>query len=85
MTKIQYFQNAGIRGIYMIQPQKIKEYEELIRNNRILAEYIRTHNLSIEEIKNLIEGTENFFIRVLTDNELYDKVMLEVYHYLKDL
>ncbi len=69
----------------MIQPQKVKNYEELIRNNRVLAEYIRTHNLSIEEIKKLIEGTENFFIRVLTDNELYDKVMKEVYNHLRNL
>jgi len=61
------------------------QYQELIDNNRILVDYIREHNLSDKQIKKLIDDSNKFLLRILTDKDLYDAVMVEMYHYLKNL
>ncbi len=61
------------------------QYQELIDNNRILVDYIREHNLKDKEIKQLIEDSNKFLLKILTDKDLYDAVMVEMYHYLKNL
>jgi len=61
------------------------QYQELIDNNRILVDYIREHNLSDKQIKKLIDDSNKFLLRILTDKDLYDAIMVEMYHYLKNL
>jgi len=61
------------------------QYQELIDNNRILVDYIRDHNLTDNQIKQLIEDSNKFLLRILTDKDLYDEVMREMYLYLRNL
>ncbi len=61
------------------------QYQELIDNNRILVDYIREHNLSDKQIKQLIDDSNKFLLRILTDKNLYDAVMHEMYLYLRNL
>ncbi len=61
------------------------QYQELIENNKILVNYIREHNLDDKQIKQLIEDSNKFLLKILTDKDLYDAVMVEMYHYLKNL
>ncbi len=61
------------------------EYLELIEKNKVFADYIREHNLTDDEIKQLMEDSNTFLLRILTNKDLYDKVMKEVYDHLRNV
>jgi hypothetical protein len=69
----------------MSEDQKLTEYQKLIEQNQVLADYIRKHNLTDKEIKKLNQDGKTFFIKVLSNPTLYDKLRQEVYDHLRTL
>ena len=69
----------------MINADKMEEYKKVITQNKVLVEYIRTHNPTDEELKELITNMHLFFLKLLTNKELFDAVKEEIYNYLKNL
>ncbi len=62
----------------MNEDQKFKE------QNEVLAEYLKTHDLSDNELKELNCKVDFFFLKVLCKPAFYDKVMQEVYNHLRN-
>lgn len=69
----------------MISKEKMEGYQKIITQNKVLVEYIRTYNPTDEELRQLITNMLLFFLKLLTNKELYDAVKEEIYNYLKNL
>ena len=69
----------------MSERQKINEYQKLIEKNQVLADYIRSHDLTDVEIKELKLKTEGFFIEVLRNKALRHAIIEEIYTHLRSL
>ena len=62
----------------------MSEYEKLIDQNKVFADYVKTHNLTADEIKELKLDTDKFIFKILNSKTLYDKLLKEVYTDLKN-
>lgn len=69
----------------MISKEKMEEYRKTIAQNKVLVEYIRTHSPTDEELRQLITDMHLFFLKLLTDKDLFDALKEEIYNYLKNL
>jgi hypothetical protein len=69
----------------MISKEKMEEYKKVIAQNKVLVEYIRTHNPTDEELRQLITDIHLFFLKLLTNKELFEAVKEEIYNYLKNI
>ena len=69
----------------MISKEKTEEYKKVIAQNKVLVDYIRTHNPTDEELRQVITDMHLFFLKLLTNKELFDAVKEEIYNYLKNL
>ena len=61
------------------------QYQDLIKKNKILVEYMQEHNLTIEDLDKLIDDINAFFFKVLADKSLYDAVRETIFHFLRKL
>lgn len=62
----------------------MSEYEKLIDQNKVFADYVKTHNLTDDEIKELKLDADKFIFKILNSKTLYDKLLKEVYIDLKN-
>ena len=62
----------------------MNEYQKLIDQNKVFADYIKTHNLTDDEIKELKLDADKFIFKILSSKTLYDKLLKEVYTDLKN-
>ena len=69
----------------MISKEKMEEYKKVIAQNKVLVEYIRTHNPTDEELRQVITDMHLFFLKLLTNKELFEAVKEEIYNYLKNI
>lgn len=66
------------------EDKKLLEYQRLIENNLGLAKYIIDNNLTNEEIKNMKDRSEAFFQMILSDKNIQQKLMKEIYQHLRN-
>ncbi len=62
----------------------MNEHQNLIDQNKVFADYVRTHNLTYDEIKELKLDVDKFIFKILNSKTLYDKLLKEVYTDLKN-
>ena len=62
----------------------MSEQQKIIDQNKIFADYIKTHNLTTEEIKKLKLDADTFIFKILSSKTLYDKLLKEVYTDLRN-
>ena len=53
----------------------MSENQKIIDQNQILIAYLKTHNLTENEMRELEHTMDIFFLKVLSSSEVYDKVM----------
>jgi len=63
----------------------MNEYQKLIDQNKVFADYIKTHNLTDDEIKELKLDADKFIFKILNSKTLYDNLLKEVYTDLKNI
>lgn len=57
----------------------MSDQNKTIDQNKIFADYIKTHNLTKEENKKLKLDADKFIFKILNSKTLYDKLLKEVY------
>jgi len=62
----------------------MSEHQKLIDQNKVFADYVKTHHLTDDEIKELKLDADKFIFKILNSNTLYDKLLKEVYTELKN-
>ena len=62
----------------------MSERQKIIEQNQVIADYIKRHNPTNDEIRQMKVNADNFFIKVLSSPTLYHKLLEEVYTHLRN-
>jgi len=66
------------------EDKKLLKYQKLIEKNLGLAKYIINNNLTNEEMKDMKDRSEKFFTMILSNEDIQQELMKEVYHHLRN-
>ena len=72
------------KGKPIQENKKLLEYQKLIEKNLSLAKYIIDNNLTDDEIKDMRDRSERFFKLILSNEDIQQELMKEVYHHLRN-
>jgi len=72
------------KGKPIQEDKKLLEYQKLIEKNLELAKYIIDNNLTDDEIKNMKDRSERFFKMILSNEDIQQELMKEVYQHLRN-